>query len=74
MAKLSKKRKKINELKEQFKGQTDAKVAIAELKKFISETGSKANQTFELAAQLGIDTKANDQQVRASVSLPAGTR
>ncbi|MDD9897447.1 MAG: 50S ribosomal protein L1 [Candidatus Melainabacteria bacterium] len=73
MAKLSKKRKKINELKEEFKGQTDAKLAITELKKFISETGSKANQTFELAAQLGIDTKANDQQVRASVSLPAGS-
>lgn len=73
MAKLTKKRKKINELKAQFKGQIDPKLAIAELKKFASQSGSKANQTFELAAQLGIDTKANDQQVRASVSLPAGT-
>ncbi|MBT6842475.1 MAG: 50S ribosomal protein L1 [Candidatus Melainabacteria bacterium] len=73
MAKLSKRRKKINELNEQFKGVVDPKQAITELKKFISETGSKVSQTFELSAKLGVDTKANDQQVRASVSLPAGT-
>lgn len=73
MAKISKRRKKINELKEQYKGVIEAKEAITVLKKFIADTGSKSAQTLELAVQLGVDTKANDQQVRASVALPAGT-
>lgn len=72
--KLSKKQQKIKELKASFKGKVDAKQAIEALKKFADTNGSKKfDQTFELAVQLGVDTKANDQQVRASVSLPAGT-
>ncbi len=74
MAKLTKRQKKIQEIKNQFKGNVDPKEAIAVLKKFSREACSnKSPQTFELSVQLGVDTKANDQQVRASVSLPAGT-
>ncbi len=74
MAKLTKRQQKIKAIKEQFPGITDVKQAIATLKKFSQEACSKKfPQTFELAVQLGVDTKANDQQVRASVSLPAGT-
>lgn len=74
MAKLSKRQKKIKEIKEANPGKLEAAKAIEVLKNFASENCSKKfNQSFELAVQLGIDTKANDQQVRATVALPAGT-
>ena len=74
MAKLTKKQKQIKEFKAQFDSKTDAKEAIVALKKFASDSNTKMkDQTVELSVQLGVDTKANDQQVRASVALPAGT-
>lgn len=74
MAKLTKRQKQIKEFNAQYATKTDAKEAIAAIKKFITDSGSKnKDQTFELSCKLGIDTKANDQQVRASVALPAGT-
>lgn len=74
MAKLTKRQKQIQETTEKFEAPVDAKTAITTLKQFVKDSGSKnANQTFEISIQLGIDTKANDQQVRASVVLPAGT-
>jgi len=75
MPKLTKKQKKIKEFKAQYPNRIDAATAVSALKKFIAENSNKkkTSQTIELSVQLGIDTKANDQQVRASVSLPAGT-
>lgn len=74
MAKLTKRQKLIKEVQSKHSGMIEAPVAISALKAFVSDSGSKnLNQTVELAVQLGIDTKANDQQVRASVVLPSGT-
>ena len=74
MAKLTKRQKQIEEVNQKFEEAVDAKNAISTLKQFVKDSGSKnTNQTFEISIQLGIDTKANDQQVRASVVLPAGT-
>jgi len=74
MAKLTKRQKQIQAVKEQFPSEVEAKLAVETLQKFIKDSGSKnTNQTFELSVQLGIDTKANDQQVRSSVVLPSGT-
>lgn len=74
MARLTKRRKKIEEITAQNTGKLDAAKAVDLLLDFSKNNcSSKFSQTFELAVHLGIDTKANDQQVRASVSLPAGT-
>ncbi len=72
--KLSKRQAKIQEIKAKYQAPVAASLAIDELKSFAENSCSKKfDQTFELAIQLGIDTKSNDQQVRASVPLPAGT-
>jgi large subunit ribosomal protein L1 len=74
MVKLSKRQKSIKELKSKYSGPIEPVEAIKAIKSFVQESASKnLNQTVELAVQLGIDTKANDQQVRASVVLPSGT-
>jgi len=71
MAKLTKRQAKIKEIVEANPGEIDALEAIKTIKQFAAT--SKSDQTLELSVQLGIDTKANDQQVRSSVVLPAGT-
>ena len=74
MAKLTKRQKQIQGILQKQKTVLKAAEAVQILKDFIKESGSKnANQTIELAVQVGVDTKANDQQVRASVVLPSGT-
>ena len=73
MQTLTKKRKKINEIlgdKKLYR----PKEAISKLKEVLEKTGSKFDQTVELAVRLGVDPKQSDQQVRGSVSLPGGTR
>ena len=69
-SKLSKKQESIKEFNAKFKD-IKADEAIKALKEFA--TGSKVDQTLELAVQLGIDMKMSDQQVRTSAALPAGT-
>ncbi len=67
----SKKQNKIKSLVQEHSGPLDLTEAVKLLQEF--SAGSKTDQTVELAMQLGVDTKANDQQVRASVVLPSGT-
>lgn len=72
MQTLTKKRKKINEIlgdKKPYK----PKEAILKIKEIAEKSGTKFDQTVELAVRLGIDPKQSDQQVRGSVSLPGGT-
>ncbi len=72
--KLTKKQQKIKDLVTANPGPLELTEAVKILKDFAANSKSKSkDQTVELAIQLGVDTKANDQQVRASVVLPAGT-
>lgn len=68
MAKLSKKQKQENELldKEKF----SPKEAVALLKKLPK---AKFDESLEIAFKLGINPKHADQQIRNTVTLPAGT-
>lgn len=68
--KLTKRQTKIKEVVEANQ-KVSPNQAITALKEFTS--AEKFDHTFELSVQLGIDTKMNDQQVRTSISLPAGT-
>lgn len=48
--------------------------SIEEIPALIKKTATaKFNETIELAIKLGVDAKQADQQVRGTVSLPAGT-
>jgi len=69
MAKLTKKQKKELELFENNKLYTP-KEAVALLKKLPK---AKFDESVEIAFRLGINPKHADQQVRNTVSLPAGT-
>jgi large subunit ribosomal protein L1 len=69
--KNSKRQQKIKELLgEDANKKLSGDKAIELLKKF---PATKFDQTVEVAFKLGIDTKQADQQVRSTVSLPAGT-
>lgn len=46
---------------------------VAFLQSVASDAKYKLDQTLELAANLGVDPKHSDQQVRGVVSMPAGT-
>jgi large subunit ribosomal protein L1 len=69
MAKLTKKQKKENEIVEQNKLYTPTE-AVSTLKKL---PVAKFDESVEVAFRLGINPKHADQQVRNTVSLPAGT-
>lgn len=68
--KLTKRQTKIKESVE-ANNNTSPASAIKAIKEFA--TGEKFDHTVEIAVELGIDTKLNDQQIRSSVSLPAGS-
>lgn len=70
MAKNSKRRKKLEALRNELTAPVTAEEAIQILKK---NNDVKFDQTVEVHFQLGIDAKVNDQQIRSTVNLPAGT-
>ena len=70
MAKVSKRRKKLEALKAELVNPVTAEEAIQILKK---NNDVKFDQTVELHFQLGVDSKVNDQQIRSTVNLPGGT-
>ena len=69
--KNSKRKQKIKELLAPYASNKIAGDKAIELLKSMPEI--KFDQTVEIAVKLGIDTKQADQQVRSTVSLPAGT-
>ncbi len=70
MAKLTKRQKQLQELKEKYRDPVDAVSAIKILKE---EKSVKFDPTVEIHFRLGINTKMNDQQIRSTVTLPGGT-
>ncbi len=70
MAKLTKRQKKLQELKDKYRDPVDAVDAIKILKE---EKSVKFDPTVEIHFRLGINTKMNDQQIRSTVTLPGGT-
>lgn len=70
MAKLTKKQKKMLEIIGEEIKTYSPKEAVGELKKL---PAAKFDETVEIAFRLGINPKHADQQVRSTVSLPAGT-
>jgi large subunit ribosomal protein L1 len=70
MAKVSKRRKKLEALRAELVNPVTAEEAIEILKK---NNDVKFDQTVEVHFQLGVDSKVNDQQIRSTVNLPGGT-
>jgi large subunit ribosomal protein L1 len=70
MAKVSKRRKKLETLRSELTAPITAEEAIKVLKK---ENSVKFDQTVEVHFHLGVDSKVNDQQIRSTVNLPGGT-
>jgi len=70
MAKLTKRQKRLKELKEKYPNPVNAEQAVKILKE---DKGLKFDPTVEVHFRLGINTKMNDQQIRSTVTLPGGT-
>jgi len=70
MARVSKKRKKLDALRSELTAPITAEEAIKILRE---ENSVKFDQTVEVHFHLGVDSKINDQQIRSTVNLPGGT-
>ncbi len=70
MAKVSKRRTKLEGLRSELTAPSTAEDAVKILKK---ENSVKFDQTVEVHFHLGVDSKVNDQQIRSTVNLPGGT-
>lgn len=72
MAKLTKRKKQIQEMIENFDQPTSSMDAIKKLKE-VATAVSKFDETLECHMRLGINVKHAEQQVRSTTILPAGT-
>lgn len=70
MAKVSKRKQNLKELRAKYKDSMTAEEAVKILKE---EKGVKFDPTVEIHFRLGINPKMNDQQIRSTVTLPGGT-
>lgn len=70
MANVTKRRKKLEDLRTKYKDPLNAEEAVKILKQ---EKSVKFDPTVEVHFRLGINTKMNDQQIRSTVTLPGGT-
>ncbi len=70
MAKLTKRQKHLEELRQKYRDPMSAEEALKILKQ---EKSVKFDPTVEIHFRLGINPKLNDQQIRSTVTLPGGT-
>ncbi len=70
MPTLTKRRKRLQAIREKHTAPVNAAEAIKILKE---EKTVKFDPTVEIHFRLGINTKMNDQQIRSTVTLPGGT-